>query len=156
MLANGEAAMSVQSAVGYAGDLPAIDAYGLLSTDKLSMLIDVRTQAEWTYVGTPDLTALNKTPLFLEWQRYPSMQVDGQFAVRLRTMLESASVDRGTALLFLCRSGSRSRAAAIAMTAEGWAPCFNVSDGFEGQLDRSSRKRCVNGWKTGGLPWIQT
>ena len=120
------------------------------------MLIDVRTQAEWAYVGTPDLTALDKTPLFLEWQTYPSMQVDGQFAARLETMLESAGVDRGASLLFLCRSGARSRAAAIAMTNAGWGPCFNVSDGFEGQLDRLSRRRSVNGWKTAGLPWSQT
>jgi hypothetical protein len=44
--------MSGQSPVGYAGDILAIDAYALLSTDKLSTLIDVRTQAEWAYVGT--------------------------------------------------------------------------------------------------------
>ena len=148
--------MSGQAPVGYAGDILAIDAYALLSTDKSSMLIDVRTQAEWAYVGTPDLTALDKTPLFLEWQTYPSMQVDGQFAARLETMLESTGVDRGASLLFLCRSGARSRAAAIAMTNAGWGLCFNVSDGFEGQLDRLSRRRSVNGWKTAGLPWIQT
>ena len=148
--------MSGQSPVGYAGDILAVDAYALLSTDKSSMLIDVRTQAEWAYVGTPDLTALDKTALFLEWQTYPSMQVDGQFAARLETMLESAGFDRGASLLFLCRSGARSRAAAIAMTNAGWGPCFNVSDGFEGQLDQLSRRRSVNGWKTGGLPWIQT
>jgi rhodanese-related sulfurtransferase len=148
--------MSGQSPVGHAGDILAIDAYALLSTDKSSMLIDVRTQAEWAYVGTPDLTALDKTPLFLEWQTYPSMQIDGQFAARLESMLESAGVERGASLLFLCRSGARSRAAAIATTNAGWARCFNVSDGFEGQLDRNSRRRCVNGWKTGGLPWIQT
>jgi rhodanese-related sulfurtransferase len=84
------------------------------------------------------------------------MQVDGQFAARLEPMLESAGVERGASLLFLCRSGARSRAAAIAMTNTGWAPCFNVSDGFEGQLDPLSRRRCVNGWKTAGLPWSQT
>ena len=148
--------MSGQRPVGYAGDILAVDAYALLSTDKSSMLIDVRTQAEWAYVGTPDLTALDKTALFLEWQTYPSMQVDGQFAARLETMLESTGVDRGASLLFLCRSGARSRAAAIAMTNAGWGPCFNVSDGFEGQLDRLSRRRSVNGWKTAGLPWSQT
>jgi len=148
--------MSGQRPVGYAGDILAVDAYALLSTDKSSMLIDVRTQAEWAYVGTPDLTALDKTALFLEWQTYPSMQVDGQFAARLETMLESAGVDRGASLVFLCRSGARSRAAATAMTNAGWGPCFNVSDGFEGQLDQLSRRRSVNGWKTGGLPWSQT
>ena len=56
--------MSGQRPVGYAGDILAIDAYALLSTDKSSMLIDVRTQAEWAYVGTPDLRSLDKAPLF--------------------------------------------------------------------------------------------
>ena len=116
--------MSGQRPVGYAGDILAIDAYALLSTDKSSALIDVRTQAEWAYVGTPDLRVLDRTPLFLEWQTYPSMQVDGQFAARLESMLESAGVERGASLLFLCRSGARSRAAAIAMTNAGWPSTY--------------------------------
>jgi rhodanese-related sulfurtransferase len=57
--------------------------------------------------------------------------------------------------VFLCRSGARSRHAAIAMTSAGWGPCFNVSDGFEGPLD-DSRRRGGAGWKAGGLPWAQT
>ncbi len=71
--------MSYQNFAGYAGDLLAIDAYALLKGDSTSVLIDVRTQAEWAYVGTPDIQALGKTPLFLEWQSYPSMEVDPNF-----------------------------------------------------------------------------
>src|SRR5271165_7280757 len=101
--------MSYQSAAGYAGDLLAADAYKLLAGDASSMLIDVRTQAEWTYVGVPDLSSLGKAPLFLEWQSFPSMQVDGRFAARLSTMLETGGLKRGARLLFICRSGVRSR-----------------------------------------------
>ena len=72
--------MSYQNFLGYAGDILAVDAYALLKGDSTSVLIDVRTQAEWTYVGTPDIQALGKTPLFLEWQSYPSMAVDANFA----------------------------------------------------------------------------
>jgi rhodanese-related sulfurtransferase len=147
--------MSYQSAAGYAGDLLATDAYGLLAKDAGSTLIDVRTQAEWVYVGTPDLDALGKAPLFLEWQAYPSMAVDGGFAPRLAAMLEASGVQRGAPLVFICRSGVRSRQAAIAMTSAGWTPCFNVADGFEGPLD-PSRRRSVSGWKVGGLAWTQT
>ena len=75
--------MSYQNFVGYAGDLLATDAYVLLEGDSTSVLIDVRTQAEWAYVGTPDIQALGKTPLFLEWQSYPSMAVDANFTARL-------------------------------------------------------------------------
>jgi rhodanese-related sulfurtransferase len=148
--------MSYQNFAGYAGDLLAIDAYALLEGDSSSALIDVRTQAEWTYVGTPDLQPLGKTPLFLEWQSYPSMAVDDNFPVRLEALLKSAGVERGAPLVFLCRSGARSRHAAVAMTSAGWGPCFNVSDGFEGPLDVSRRRGGVGGWKAGGLPWSQT
>ena len=148
--------MSYQNFAGYAGDLLAIDAYALLERDSASVLIDVRTQAEWTYVGTPGLQTVGKTPLFLEWQSYPSMAVDPNFAARLEAQLQSAGVERGAPLVFLCRSGARSRRAAIAMTSAGWAPCFNVSDGFEGPLDDSRRRGESGGWKAGGLPWAQT
>jgi rhodanese-related sulfurtransferase len=76
--------------------------------------------------------------------------------VRLEALLESAGVERGAPLVFLCRSGARSRHAAVAMTSAGWAPCFNVSDGFEGPLDGSRRRGVLSGWKAGRLPWTQT
>src|SRR5271154_1120550 len=148
--------MSYQNFAGYAGDLLAVDAYALLEGDASAVLIDVRTNAEWTYVGTPDIEALGKTPLFLEWQSYPSMAVDTRFAAHLETLLQSAEVERGASLVFLCRSGARSRHAAIAMTSAGWGPCFNISDGFEGPLDGLRRRGGVGGWKAGGLPWTQT
>lgn len=148
--------MSHQNFAGYAGDLLATDAYTLLVGDLSSTLVDVRTKAEWTYVGTPDLQSLGKAPLFLEWQIYPSMAVDTSFAARLEELLRSAGVERGAPLMFLCRSGARSRQAAIVMTAAGWTPSFNVSDGFEGPLDGSRRRGVVGGWKAGGLPWAQT
>jgi rhodanese-related sulfurtransferase len=147
--------MSYQNFLGYAEDILSSDAYALLAGDSAAVLIDVRTQAEWTYVGTPDIKALGKTPLFLEWQSYPSMAIDANFTARLEALLQSCGVERGAPLVFLCRSGARSRQAAIAMTSAGWAPCFNVSDGFEGPLGDSRRRGEVSGWKAGGLPWTQ-
>jgi rhodanese-related sulfurtransferase len=94
--------------------------------------------------------------LFLEWQTYPSMAVDADFAARLEALFKSGGVERGASLVFLCRSGARSRHTAIAMTSAGWGPCFNVSDGFEGPLDDSRRRGGAGGWKAGGLPWAQT
>ncbi len=148
--------MSHQNYAAYAGELLAVDAYALLEGDASAVLIDVRTNAEWTYVGAPDIQRLGKTPLFLEWQSYPSMAVDADFAARLETLLRSKGVERGASLVFLCRSGARSRHAAVAMTNAGWGPCFNISDGFEGPLDGSRRRGGAGGWKAGGLPWTQT
>jgi rhodanese-related sulfurtransferase len=148
--------MSYQNLAGYAGDLLAVDAYALLEGDTTAILIDVRSKAEWAYVGTPDVQAIGKTPFFLEWQSYPSMTVDANFTDRLEALLQSAGVERGASLVFLCRSGARSRQAAIAMTSAGWGPCFNVSDGFEGPLDDLRRRGGAGGWKAAGLPWTQT
>ena len=148
--------MSYQSGVGYAGGMLSVDAYGFLAGEMTAALIDVRTKAEWAYVGVPDLSLLGKTALFLEWQRFPSMQVDERFAAGLSLMLEAAGVRRGAPLVFICRSGVRSRHAATAMTKAGWAPCFNVADGFEGSLNPSRHRNVVSGWRAAGLPWVQT
>lgn len=148
--------MCKENAVGYAGDLLATDAYELLSTDVDSALVDVRTQAEWAYVGVPDLTSIGKTALFLEWQSFPAMRVDPGFSARLSAMLQDARVTTEAPLLFLCRSGARSRHAAIAMTNAGWTRCFNIWDGFEGPLDPWRRRNVVGGWKAVNLPWSQS
>ncbi len=148
--------MSYQNGEGYAGDMLSADAYDLLSGESTATLIDVRTQAEWAYVGVPDLRPLRKAPLFLEWQWFPSMQVDERFILRLSAMLETGGIGRGTPLVFICRSGARSRHSAAAMSSAGWAPCFNVSDGFEGPLDPWGHRGVIAGWKAVGLPWAQT
>jgi rhodanese-related sulfurtransferase len=70
--------------------------------------------------------------------------------------LSSALSDKETPLLFLCRSGARSAAAAKAMTAAGYSTCFNVADGFEGPLDAQAKRGAAGGWKAAGLPWRQT
>ena len=135
----------------YAGDITPTQAWRLLSEDRKAMLIDVRTPAEWNYVGVPDLSSVGKQPLMVPWLFFPSMELNEQFA----TQLESAGLDRDAPLLFICRSGARSRAAAIAMTSRGFAKCYNVASGFEGDQDRARHRGIVSGWKVEGLPWLQ-
>jgi rhodanese-related sulfurtransferase len=67
----------------------------------------------------------------------------------------AAGVERDAALLIICRSGIRSKAAAIALTAAGFGPCYNVATGFEGDPDPTKHRGTVNGWKVDGLPWVQ-
>jgi len=141
---------------GYAGDLSVIEAYRVLEADKSAVLVDVRTRAEWAYVGAPDLSAINKEPIFIEWQEYPSMRVAADFAARLRELIGRVGGGASTPILFLCRSGARSQAAAIALTAAGQQQCFNIAGGFEGGLDDQHRRGSVNGWKAEGLPWAQS
>lgn len=136
----------------YAGDVSPSDAWTKLQSDPAALLIDVRTKPEWSYVGTTDLSAASKSPLLISWQVYPEMTVNPQFADELR----AKGVAPGQPLFFLCRSGARSRAAAIAMTAAGFGPCYNVAGGFEGDMDGAKQRGRVNGWKAAGLAWSQS
>ena len=139
-------------AAGYAGDVSPSTAWKILSEQKAATLIDVRTRAEWNYVGLPDLDSLAKQLVLVEWQVFPSMQPNPQFV----DQLSAALPDKTAPLLFLCRSGARSAAAAKATTAAGYSSCFNVSEGFEGPLDAEQMRGRVGGWKAAGLPWRQT
>lgn len=143
------------SATGYAGDVTAPDAFTALTEGAL--IVDVRTVAEWNYVGIP---ALSPDQMALcEWQTYPSMQQNPEFVAKLSEEILSrsnaSSVVDAPPIYFLCRSGVRSRSAAIAMTQAGFPKCFNIKNGFEGDPDADGHRGTVNGWKVDGLPWRQ-
>ena len=114
-----------------------------------SQLIDVRTRAEWAYVGIPDLGPLGKRAVLVEWQTFPDQTVDPRFAERLASEFGALGVQLDDDLFFICRSGSRSLAAAKAMAAEGYRACHNVAGGFEGPLDNQRHR--VGGWKAGPI-----
>lgn len=139
----------------YAGDISAREAWEVLKKDPKAQLVDVRTAAEWTFVGVPDLSALGRKVVTVEWQSFPSMARNADFEAAVAAQLKAAGVADATPVFFLCRSGARSRAAAIAMTAKGFTACFNVSSGFEGDLDGERHRGRENGWKADGLPWMQ-
>ncbi|HEY5247942.1 MAG TPA: rhodanese-like domain-containing protein [Dermatophilaceae bacterium] len=139
-----------QAVRGYAGDVDPSEAYAALQSEVNAVLFDVRTSAEWCYVGHPDLGQIGKEVLFLEWQRFP----DGALNVGFVEQLRAAGVREGVPVYFLCRSGVRSVAAAKAATDAGLGPAYNISDGFEGQLGQDGH-RTVSGWKASGLPWRQ-
>ena len=134
----------------YSGDVTPADTYAALEQDPTAVLVDVRTQAEWAYVGVPDLSALGRQAILVEWDGYPGGARNDGFVDQL---LE-AGIRAGTAVYFLCRSGVRSMHAAQAATAAGLGPAYNITDGFEGQLD-GQHHRGVGGWKSAGLPWRQ-
>ncbi|WP_295555828.1 rhodanese-like domain-containing protein [uncultured Hyphomicrobium sp.] len=136
-------------------DVPVDETWARLGADAGSVLVDVRTRAEWTFVGTPDLGTLNKRVLTVEWQTFPDNRVDPDFVEKLSSQLEGAGVSKDAELFFVCRSGARSRSAAIAMAGAGYTRCRNVADGFEGPLDPTQKRGQVAGWKAAGLPWRQ-
>ena len=135
----------------YAGDVDVRETWRRLSEDPNAVLIDVRTTAEWNYVGLPDLSQLGKQPLCIEWQFFPSSERNGDFLAQV----EGSGLARDAAIYLLCRSGVRSKHAAILLTAADFKHCHNVAGGFEGDKDTSGHRGTVGGWKSAGLPWVQ-
>lgn len=135
----------------YAGDLMPADAWTLLGQDSQAVLVDVRTAPEWQFVGLPDVSSTGREVSPIAWQVYPEMQVNPEFMAAV----SAAAPDRAAPVLFLCRSGVRSRAAAIAATAAGYARAYNISEGFEGNLNNEKHRGKAGGWKAAGLPWRQ-
>jgi rhodanese-related sulfurtransferase len=116
----------------------------------------VRTTAEWNFVGLPDLSDLARDAHLIEWQMFPTMAPNQGFVADASQAVLEAGAAKDTPVLFLCRSGARSRAAAIAMTRAGFSRAYNIAGGFEGDLDAERHRGRSNGWKASGLPWKQT
>lgn len=148
--------MSELLETGYAGDVSVEAAFEALSLEKKACLIDVRTRAEWTFVGVPELSGIGKEPVFVEWQSLPPAPPVTGFLETLSSILTEQGLDQDSPIYFLCRSGARSRSAAIALTEAGYRRCFNVVGGFEGPLDETGHRGTTDGWKAAGLPWKQT
>ena len=116
-----------------------------------AQLVDVRTDAEWNFVGVPDLAEAGKQVVLLPWQVYPAMQRNAAF----EEQLTKAGFTPEQHIFFLCRSGVRSQAAAEAARAAGFPHVYNVADGFEGPPDARGHRGTTAGWKADGLPWRQ-
>lgn len=135
----------------YAGDIPPKQAWEILTKDKDSVLVDVRTDAEWLFVGVPDLSETGKSAVNVAWQTYPGMNLNPDFV----SAVQAAAPNKDAQILFLCRSGQRSKSAAIALTQAGYRRCYNIAEGFEGDKDAHAHRGTVGGWKFAGLPWKQ-
>ncbi|MGH8679370.1 MAG: rhodanese-like domain-containing protein [Burkholderiales bacterium] len=129
----------------YVGALLPSEASELMRTAPSAKLVDVRTRAEWDYVG--------RIPgaVQIEWQTYPGGQPNPRFLQELE-----AQVDKEALVMFICRSGARSHAAADAATRAGYLQAFNGLEGFEGDKDAHGHRNTVGGWRAAGLPWVQS
>jgi len=127
----------------YAGALLPAEAHELMKAGV--KLVDVRTKPELQYVG--------RIPgaLAVEWQTWPGGKPNPEFLGEL-----SAAVGKDQPVMFLCRSGVRSHAAAEAAVRSGWKETYNILEGFEGDKDGADHRNTVNGWRKAGLPWTQT
>ena len=136
--------------VTYAGDITPQESWKILSDNPDAVLVDVRTQAEWNWVGVPELSPLGREVVFVQWNT-----ASGRNENFVDDLIAAGVTPGDRPVIFLCRSGNRSISAAEAATAAGIGPSYNMLDGFEGQLDAQGH-RGSTGWRADGLPWKQT
>ena len=126
----------------YAGALTPQEAHEVLQLAPGAKLVDVRTRAEWDWVG--------RVPgaVEIEWMGYPGNKPNPDFLAQLKQQ-----VDREALVMFLCRSGVRSHNGAALATEAGYSACYNILEGFEGDKDASGQRGKAGGWRKAGLPW---
>ena len=132
-----------QKGLAYAGAVTPAEAFELMKAG--AKLVDVRTRPELQYVGKVPGTA------GVEWQTWPGGKPNADFLAQL-----AAVASKDDTVLFLCRSGVRSHAAAEASAKAGWTQSYNVLEGFEGDKDAAEHRNTVGGWRKAGLPWTQS
>lgn len=126
----------------YAGVLTPAEAHEVWQLAPDARLIDVRTRAEWDWVGRiPGAVGI-------EWMRYPGNAPNPDFIPQLGEQADTESL-----VMFICRSGARSHLAAAAASAAGYTGSYNVLEGFEGEIDPQGHRGTVGGWRKAGLPW---
>ena len=128
--------------LSYAGALTPAEAWEIWQNAPGATLVDVRTRAEWDWVGRiPNAVEI-------EWQDYPGGQPNPDFLAQLKRQVDPESV-----VMFICRSGVRSHNAACLASEAGFSSCYNVLEGFEGNVDASGQRGKLSGWRFAGLPW---
>ena len=129
----------------YAGALLPAEAAQLLQEHPDAVLVDVRSRAEWDFVG--------RVPgaVEIEWKSYPGMQPNPKFLEELKGQVPNEAIT-----MFLCRSGGRSHDTAALAAREGYSAAYNVLEGFEGDRDGDGHRNAKNGWRVANLPWFQS
>ena len=141
-------------------EIDPVNAYEKLVGCEKSFLIDVRSKAEWNFVGIPYSLDMKNEVIFCEWSVFPNMIKNSNFIEELISKIDFKQAEN---LYFICRSGARSFQAAkeVQNTLQkfykefGVKFCLNVRYGFEGDLSEDSKRGNLNGWKYSNLPWMQ-
>ncbi len=133
------------------------EAYEFLKEEDVA-LIDVRTDAEYAFVGQVDLTEISGKSFLVPWKVFPAMSINPRFQITLEKNLRNEFPEKDPQdlkLIFMCRSGARSLEAAMYCTQLGFKDCYNLSSGFEGNPDDKGHRSNIDGWRAENLPWRQ-
>lgn len=122
------------------------EAHAFLAANPEALLIDVRSEIEFLFVGHP------KGAIHVSWNDGPDWDINPHFVGEVKKL---AGHGGERPVVLICRSGTRSVAAGEALVQAGFKSVYNVLHGFEGELDEQHHRGTVNGWRHDGLPWEQ-
>lgn len=134
---------AAEAGLPFAGSVTPSEAWALFSSGA-ALLIDVRSAEERKFVGHVPGS------LHVAWATGTALTRNPRFVRELES-----KAGKDATVLLLCRSGKRSALAAEAAAKAGLRNVFNVSEGFEGDLDAHQRRGSFNGWRHAGLEWVQ-
>lgn len=128
-------------------------AWALLQENPRAILVDVRSNMEFLFVGHP------KGAVHIPWIDEPDWVVNPNFVRQIRELMLGGIISGagagGAPIILICRSGKRSVEAGRALLQAGLHDVYNVLDGFEGELDEKHQRSSLGGWRFEGLPWEQ-
>jgi len=134
-------------------DLTPKQAWQMLQDDPRAVLIDIRSNMEFLFVGHP------AGAVHIPWIDEPDWDVNPHFVTDVRKVMLGGIVceaDEGCApVILICRSGKRSRDASKKLIEAGFKQVYHVAEGFEGELDDHHHRSSLGGWRFHGLPWEQ-
>jgi len=122
-----------------------------LQNNPQALFVDVRSKAEYKYVGYPENSILIPWIDDPDWEPNPKV-----FSDLVMQELDGRENLLNTEIILICRSGFRSNEALKCLENKGFTQVSHVASGFEGDLDENDRRGNLNGWRHDGMPWSQS
>lgn len=127
-------------------------AWQLQQDEPKALLVDVRSQMEFLFIGHP------VGAIHIPWIDEPDWNINPHFAAEVRKLVLGGldhQSHSNVPVMLICRSGKRSKEAGELLLKEGFGQVYNIADGFEGELDDKHHRSTLGGWRFDGLPWEQ-
>ena len=122
-----------------------------LQSNSQALFVDVRSKAEYKYVGFPENSILIPWIDDPDWEPNPEV-----FSDLVMQELDGRENLLNTEIILICRSGFRSNEALKCLENKGFTQVSHVASGFEGDLDENDHRGNLNGWRHDGMPWSQS
>jgi len=122
-----------------------------LQNNPQALFVDVRSKAEFKYVGYPENSILIPWIDDPDWEPNPEA-----FSDLVMQELDGRENLSDTEIILICRSGFRSNEALKCLENKGFTQVSHVASGFEGDLDENDHRGNLNGWRHDGMPWSQS